>query len=71
MFHFNYFEDDVWESAGYKIANTSFFSGKIGWKEFNDVVTAVHMLYELYDDNAGLAEINGEIVEGSAYVGWS
>ena len=69
-FHFNYFEDDVWESAGYKIANTNFFSGKIGWKEFNDVVTAVHMLYELYDDNAGLAEINGEIVEGSAYVGW-
>ncbi|MCM1235565.1 MAG: hypothetical protein NC489_36160 [Ruminococcus flavefaciens] len=69
-FHFNYFEDDVWESAGYDAEDTDFYSGKIGWKEFNDVVTAVHVLYELYDDEPGMAEINGELVEGSAYIGW-
>lgn len=69
-FHFNYFEDDAWESAGYRSGSTAFFSGKIGWKEFCDVVTAVHVLYELYDDDIGYAEINGEIVEASPYVGW-
>ena len=69
-FHFNYFEDDVWESAGYKAKDAYFFSGKIGGNEFCDVVTAVHFLYELYDAGAGMAEINGEIVEGSIYAGW-
>lgn len=69
-FHFNYFEDDAWESAGYRAKDTYFFSGKIGWSEFCTVVTAVHFLYELYDDKAGMTEINGEIVEGSAYIGW-
>lgn len=69
-FHFNYFEDDAWESAGYTSGSSAFFSGKIGWKEFCDVVTAVHVLYELYDDDIGYAEINGEIVEASPYVGW-
>lgn len=69
-FHFNYFEDDTWESAGYRSGNTSFFSGKIGWKEFCDVVTAVRVLYELYDDDMGYAGIDGKIVEASPYVGW-
>lgn len=69
-FHFNYFEDDAWESAGYEAGNTRFFSGKIGGREFCDVVTAVHFLYELYDEETGAAMIDGEIVEGSAYIGW-
>ncbi len=69
-FHFNYFEDGVWEKAGYRAESTSFFSGKIGGKEFCDVVTAVHFLYELYDEGAGFTEMNGEIVEGSLYIGW-
>lgn len=69
-FHFNYFEDDAWESAGYEAKDTYFFSGKIGWKEFNNVVTAVHVLYELYDEGVGVAEINGDMVESSVYIGW-
>lgn len=69
-FHFNYFEDDAWESAGYDSESAGFFSGKIGGGEFCDVVTAVHVLYELYDDDIGYAEINGEIVEASPYIGW-
>lgn len=69
-FHFNYFEDNAWESAGYTSGSAGFFSGKIGGREFCDVVTAVHVLYEFYDDDVGYAEINGKIVEASPYVGW-
>lgn len=69
-FHFNYFEDDAWESAGYDSESAGFFSGKIGGREFCDVVTAVHVLYELYDEGMGYAQINGEIVEASPYIGW-
>lgn len=70
IFHFNYFEDDRWESAYYRLENGSFGSGKIGGGEFCNVVTAVHVLYELYDESCGLTKINGDIVESSAYVGW-
>lgn len=69
-FHFNYFEDNVWESVGYGSENVSFYSGKIGGREFCDVVTAVHVLHELYDEDIGYAEINGDMVEASPYVGW-
>ena len=69
-FHYNYFEDDAWESAGYKRDDTYFFSGKIGGNEFCDVVTAVHFLYEVYDASMGAAEINGEIVNDPGYLGW-
>lgn len=69
-FHFNYFEDNVWESVGYGSESVSFYSGKIGGREFCDVVTAVHVLHELYDEDIGYAEINGKIVEASSYVGW-
>lgn len=69
-FHYNYFEDDAWESAGYERDNTYFFSGKIGGNEFCDVVTAVHFLYEVYDESMGVAEINGEIVNETGYLGW-
>ncbi|MCM1040104.1 MAG: hypothetical protein NC434_12355, partial [Ruminococcus sp.] len=44
-FHFNYFEDDSWESAGFDADKGYFYSGKIGGREFCDVVTAVHFLY--------------------------
>ena len=69
-FWYNYFEDDVWEPAGFNADDCSFRSEKIGSQEFNDVVTAVNFLYELYDENPGFAEINGEIVNSTDYVGW-
>lgn len=69
-FHFNYFEDDSWETAMFDADKTYFRSGKIGGQEFCDVVTAVHFLYEVYDDGPGFAEINGEIVNERGYVGW-
>lgn len=69
-FHYNYFEDDTWENAGYKRDNTRFFSGKIGGNEFCDVVTAIHFLYEVSDEEIGVAKINGEIVNEPGYLGW-
>lgn len=69
-FHFNYFEDNSWETAMFDADKTYFRSGKIGGQEFCDVVTAVHFLYEMYDDGPGFAEINGEIVNERGYVGW-
>lgn len=52
-------------------ANNGYFrSEKIGGQEFCDVVTAIHFLYEVYDDNWGFAEINGDIINNSGFVGW-
>ena len=50
--------------------NTRFFSGKIGGNEFCDVVTAIHFLYEVSDEEIGVAKINGEIVNEPGYLGW-
>ena len=69
-FHYNYFEEDAWEDAGYNAETGKFYSNKIGGDEFCDVITAIHVLYELYDNNVGFAEINGEVVDWSGYVGW-
>ncbi len=69
-FHFNYFEDDVWETAGFDAADGYFHSEKIGGREFCDVVTAVHFLYEAWDEGPGFAEINGDIVNERGYTGW-
>lgn len=69
-FHFNYFEDDSWETATFDANDGYFRSEKIGGQEFCDVVTAIHFLYEMYDDDPGFVEINGDIVNDSGYVGW-
>lgn len=69
-FHYNYFEEDAWESAGYDAETGHFYSNKIGVDEFCDVITAVYMLYELYDHNVGFTEINGEAVDWCGYAGW-
>lgn len=69
-FHYNYFEDDGWETAGFNAEESYFWSEKIGSAEFCDVVTAVHMLYELYDEGPGYAEVNGDVIGSRFYVGW-
>lgn len=69
-FFFNYFEDDGWEDAGYNENDTYFFSNKIGNREFCDVVTAVHFLYEIYDDGIGCAQINTNIINSRIYLAW-
>ncbi len=69
-FHFNYFEDDSWETAMFDGNECYFRSEKIGGQEFCDVVTAVYFLYEMYDENPGFAIINNDIINDSHYVGW-
>ncbi|MBD5393238.1 MAG: hypothetical protein HDR23_01405 [Lachnospiraceae bacterium] len=69
-FHFNYFEDDSWETAGFDADRGYFYSGKIGEREFCDVVTAVHFLYEAWDEELGFTEINGDIIDDCHYTGW-
>ena len=68
-FHYNYFEDDAWEPAGFHAGDGEFWSGKIGSGEFCDVITAAYMLYELYDENPGFVEVEG-ITSSSYVVGW-
>lgn len=69
-FHYNYFEDDSWETAGFDASEAYFWSNKIGGAEFCDVITAAHTLYEVYDRELGFAEVNGEVIGTSLYVGW-
>lgn len=69
-FHFNYFEDDAWESAGFYADKSSFFSNKIGSAEFCDVITAIHFLYEMNDTNCGYVTVDGEIENYRGCVGW-
>ena len=40
-FHYNYFEDDGWETAGFDADRGVFWTGKIGSSEFHSVVVAV------------------------------
>ena len=68
-FHYNYFEEDSWETAGYDPKDAIFYTEKIGSYEFCDVVTAAYLLYELYDDGIGLACSDSQIA-GASYVGW-
>ena len=69
-FHFNYFEDDGWETAGFDAAKAYLWSNKIGSQEFNSVILAAYTLYELYSPNPGFATMNGEIVNAYCIVAW-
>ena len=69
-FYFNYFEDDSWETAGFDADRGYFYSGKIGGREFCDVVTAVYFLYEAWNDEPGFAEIDGDVINDCYYTGW-
>ncbi|MBO5207980.1 MAG: hypothetical protein J6B68_01400 [Lachnospiraceae bacterium] len=69
-FHYNYFEDNAWEVAGYYSQQNHFWSNKIGSLEFNCVVLAVYVLYEFYTDDFGMATECGEIIDARKIVGW-
>lgn len=69
-FHYNYFEDDAWENAEYDGKSGYFYSEKIGTREFCWVIMAVYTLYELYIEDSGVAEINGDIINHCEYVAW-
>lgn len=69
-FAFNYFEDSNWEDAGFDPQRCRMGSGKIGSFEFNDVMRAATMLFELYDSRHYLAANDGYFVEADKTIGW-
>ena len=69
-FHYNYFEDDAWESAGYNLKGNYIWSNKIGWAQFHDAVVAAYTLEEQYTEGVAATMVNGEFVTSWAYVGW-
>lgn len=69
-FHYNYFEDNFWETAGFKVDSCRLWSEKIGCAEFNDVIMAGYTLYEAYCDEEGMANVDGEIIDATEYMGW-
>jgi len=69
-FHYNYFEDDTWESAGYNCERNCVWSNKIGWSQFHDAVVAAYTLQEQYTEGIAATMVNGEFVTEWIYVGW-
>lgn len=69
-FHFNYFEDDAWETAAFDPENCMLYTNKVGSQEFCDVMVAAYMLYEIYTRMPGLVTVNGEIESYIEIVGW-
>lgn len=41
-FFYNYFEDDVWENAGYYNKNGGVYSEKVGWRNFARAIEAAY-----------------------------
>lgn len=70
LFRYNYFENDFWETAGYRLNTCNFFTGKVGCRQFNRVCSAVYVLYEFYSDTFGIANQNGQIYSARAAIGW-
>lgn len=69
-FYYNYFEDNNWESAGYDAEECRLWTNKIGSFEFDYVILAAYILYELYDDDMGYTLLNGELIDSYPFVRW-
>lgn len=69
-FHYNYFEDDVWEDAGYNSKTGKFFTNKVGIKEFCNAVLAAYTLYEYNDQTLGLTWLDADVVGCTGYTAW-
>lgn len=69
-FHFNYFEESSWESAGFNNKECYVWSGKIGGHYFYETMVAAYVLEELYHDGTAVTMVNGNLVTSWVYVGW-
>lgn len=70
LWNYNYFEDDMWETASLDCNNLQIYSNKVGNEEYKDVMIALYMLSELEDNDIGFTMCNGDIVSEEKYVGW-
>lgn len=69
-FHYNYFEDDAWESAQFNTKDATLYTGKIGSDEFNWAIRAAYSLYEAYDEGVGRALQDMTEVDAGYAIGW-
>lgn len=69
-FHYNYFEDDVWEDAGYNSNTGKLFTNKVGIKEFCNAVLAAYTLYEYHDQTLGMPCLDAGMVGCTGYTAW-
>lgn len=69
-FFYNYFEDDVWENAGYYNKNGGVYSEKVGWRNFARAIEAAYMLQMLYMQEPSFVVYNNELVPPWQYLQW-
>lgn len=71
-FNYNYFEEDLWEDAGYSAKDSNFYSNKVGWGPFNWTIKAAYILRELYMDDFSIIRENNDIIfkEKPYFLGW-
>lgn len=68
-FRYNYFEDDAWETAEFDANRCQLWTQKIGSSEFANTISAAYVLQELYDEEPGVAMVNGKPLS-YFYVAW-
>ena len=69
-FFYNYFEEGVWENAGFDKESMHIWSGKIGWDCFHTAVVAAYVLEALYLDGPAVPIVDMDLVAAYRYTGW-
>ena len=69
-FCYNYFENDIWETAGYRPGPCRFYTNKVGWRQFDLVCSAVYVLYEFYAESFGMANRDDHVFDARKIIGW-
>lgn len=67
---YNYFEDGRQDRAGYSSRSGNIYSGRLGWRQFYQVMAAAYVLESLYLAQPSAAWLNGAWVTNEKYTGW-
>ena len=69
-FCYNYFENDIWETGGYRPDTCRFYTNKVGWRQFDLVCSAVYVLHEFYANSFGMANRDDHVYDAQEIIGW-
>ena len=69
-FCYNYFENDIWETAGYRPGSCRFYTNKVGWRQFDLVCSAVYVLHEFYANSFGMVNRDDHVYDAREIIGW-
>lgn len=69
-FYYNYFDDDIWENAGFNKERCQIYSEKVGGYNFLGVILAAYTLEALYLDYPAIATVDRELVAPQKYADW-